>query len=420
MSTAEFRLLKGPCLVLTNSVSASDLRRLQELFPATASLLLSQGEQAEGVQARAVPLEEKSAAVLNLLNEGRVVLTSRLSPDSRWWEGIPEGLPDGGMPPGTRICCLWVDNLWDGICTTYRERENHAVPPLYFSFIEAGENWKAEAIQQMLRLGNDALSKRSELEKNLAWLMVHTLKARQAQTLVIDAYAGDRPLTAGMLLALALTLSQWVKTTTTRDRVGLVLPPGLGAFIANLACLLAGKTPVNLNFTAGRLANKSSIQQSNLDVIITAEAIVKRIPDFPWTSRRHDLPSLLKSFSRIKILLWRAAVFTLPGGLIARLMGIPEKGGEKEAGLLFTSGSSGAPKGVVLTHRNILSNILQVETLFRGEKVETLLGCLPIFHSFGFTVTLWWPLISGPKWSPTSRPSRRRSWARLFTATTFT
>ena len=80
---------------------------------------------------------------------------------------------------------------------------------------------------------------------------------------------------------------------------------------------------------------------------------------------------------------------------MADLLGLPKIGDDAEAALLFTSGSSGEPKGVVLTHRNILANCAQISSLSILPESATMLGCLPIFHSFGFTVTLWYPLLRG-------------------------
>ena len=120
------------------------------------------------------------------------------------------------------------------------------------------------------------------------------------------------------------------------------------------------------------------------------------------------------------------AVRCLPCGLLVRLLDIPCVGGDEEAGLLFSSGSTGQPKGVVLTHRNLLGNLQQIADCELLPASETLLACLPIFHSFGFTVTMWYTLVMGaesghrpvpPRDSENPPPQRGRrrlpcSWAR--------
>ncbi len=67
----------------------------------------------------------------------------------------------------------------------------------------------------------------------------------------------------------------------------------------------------------------------------------------------------------------------------------------EEAAILFTSGSAGSPKGVVLSHRNLLANCEQISSMSIFPDSGTMLGCLPIFHSFGFTFTMWYPLLRG-------------------------
>jgi acyl-[acyl-carrier-protein]-phospholipid O-acyltransferase/long-chain-fatty-acid--[acyl-carrier-protein] ligase len=84
-----------------------------------------------------------------------------------------------------------------------------------------------------------------------------------------------------------------------------------------------------------------------------------------------------------------------PAEFILRRGRVPREGGDREAGLLFTSGSSGEPKGVVLTHRNILGNCAQIDASGILPTGETLLANLPIFHSFGFTINLWYVLQRG-------------------------
>jgi acyl-[acyl-carrier-protein]-phospholipid O-acyltransferase/long-chain-fatty-acid--[acyl-carrier-protein] ligase len=92
---------------------------------------------------------------------------------------------------------------------------------------------------------------------------------------------------------------------------------------------------------------------------------------------------------------WWMMSILAPAGLLLRLLQIPKGGGHAEATLLFTSGSTGEPKGVVLSHRNIVGNVSQFRELLDAKKDDAILASLPFFHSFGSTVTLWYPLIEG-------------------------
>ena len=98
---------------------------------------------------------------------------------------------------------------------------------------------------------------------------------------------------------------------------------------------------------------------------------------------------------KAKIVLWLGLSKIFSPGLLASMLGIPKKGGSEEAVLLFTSGSSGEPKGVVLSHRNVLANVNQFGSRIDLKSTDKVLGCLPLFHSFGSTVTMWYPMIEG-------------------------
>src|SRR5437764_1506438 len=84
-----------------------------------------------------------------------------------------------------------------------------------------------------------------------------------------------------------------------------------------------------------------------------------------------------------------------PTRLLLRLLQVPKMGGHSEASLLFTSGSTGDPKGVVLSHRNIVGNVSQFREMLDAKKDDAILASLPFFHSFGATVTLWYPAMEG-------------------------
>ena len=233
--------------------------------------------------------------------------------------------------------------------------------------------------------------------ESIGMACVRGLSRRPRRVVLVDGGMGGRQLRAGLLLGAGLALARKIKNEEASDRVGVVLPPGAAGTIANLACVLAGKTPVNLNFTSGRAASDSAVRQSGLGMVLTARAMEEKLGEqFPAASRRLDLGKMLME-GKLEALAWSILAMVLPAGLLARLAGVSTRGGDREAGLLFTSGSTGEPKGVVLTHRNILSNLEQIDGVLGNLKLGSVLGCLPLFHSFGFTVTLWWPLTGGPK-----------------------
>src|SRR5205085_8665739 len=105
-----------------------------------------------------------------------------------------------------------------------------------------------------------------------------------------------------------------------------------------------------------------------------------------------QLDELLPPMKTKIVRAWIAALL-LPASILARRLRLPEIGDRAEAVLLFTSGSSGKPKGVVLSHRNIVGNVSQFAVVLDAKKNDIILGSLPFFHSFGCTVTLWYPLI---------------------------
>ena len=237
----------------------------------------------------------------------------------------------------------------------------------------------------------------SPVRDSLGWACVRGLARGAARGVLVDAGMGGRRIQAGALLGAGLALARRLKQEVSESRVGILLPPGAGGAIANLGCVLAGKTPVNLNFTSGRAAAESAVRQAGLKTVITAKAMEEKVGEhFPRTERKLDLAVVLKKEKPVAVL-WSLLGLLLPARWLAMLARVPKEGGEKEAGLLFTSGSTGEPKGVVLTHRNILSNLRQIEGALGDLNIGSLLGCLPLFHSFGFTVTLWWPLTGGPR-----------------------
>lgn len=248
----------------------------------------------------------------------------------------------------------------------------------------------------MIDLDEDAFQRRPELKSHLAYESFVSLASHPRKELIIDRSLQGRSMKSGFLLAVSFMLSRRMSDWTSQARVGILFPPGLGAYIANLAVVLAGKVPVNLNFTLGPSSAVACLQKAEVDCLLTSEQVQHKIPHFPWPeSGIIDLVEEMKSMPKAKTLALLSWIHLCPAKLLAKILKVPAKGGELEAGLLFTSGSSGEPKGVMLSHRNILGNCAQIDATGLLPASEKVMANLPIFHSFGFTVTLWYPLLRG-------------------------
>ena len=248
--------------------------------------------------------------------------------------------------------------------------------------------------ERLHELVEESFSRRPLLKTSLGTALLQGLK-KHGRNKLHDG-SDDSSIGYDRILGAALVFSKFIRDSTDNPRIGIILPPGKAGLIANLAAVFAGKTPVNFNFTAGHEAVRSAMRQSGLDRYITADPFVRKLASFPWPPNRdlifieRTLPSLKK-----KIIAWTVLGKLLPVSAIATLFGIGRKKNDDEAILLFTSGSSGEPKGVPLSHRNVLGNVCQFGTRLDLTPGAAILGCLPLFHSFGCTVTLWFPIIEG-------------------------
>ncbi len=273
-----------------------------------------------------------------------------------------------------------------------------ALPQAVLSIAEpiAAADASIAAFQQNLyEAAEEAFASRPAFKGSLAMALLEGLKKHGSSNKIIDG-ADDSEMSFASVLAAAIAFSKTLKQETDNARVAIVLPPGRAGLIANLAVLFAGKVPVNLNFTAGHEAIKSTIRQAGVDRFITTDPFVRKISSFPWPPNRdlilieRELPLL-----RRKIFQWGILSKLLPARALGILLGLKRRKGDDEATLLFTSGSSGEPKGVALSHRNFLANICQFSTRIEVPFGSSILGSLPLFHSFGCTVTLWFPIIEG-------------------------
>jgi acyl-[acyl-carrier-protein]-phospholipid O-acyltransferase / long-chain-fatty-acid--[acyl-carrier-protein] ligase len=296
---------------------------------------------------------------------------------------------------------VWLDRLWGSIFSfqggRFFTKWPQSVP--YRVMVAFGKPLPAEAAdiatvrEELLKIGEFCYSHRPVLRGHLARACLRGLKRNPSRIAITDGLDGTS-LTRGKLLGAAIALSRHLRRDCPERRIGIVLPPGKGGVVANLAVVFAGKIPVNLNFTSARDSIESAKAQAGLRTIITARILAKRLEDFPWTPQVFHLDEILPKIKRTIVGWWLLGLI-MPSNALALVLNLPRVGDRAEAILLFTSGSSGEPKGVPLSHRNILGNVSQFAVMLDAKRDDVILASLPFFHSFGCTVTLWYPLIEG-------------------------
>ena len=207
--------------------------------------------------------------------------------------------------------------------------------------------------------------------------------------------------------------------------VGVMLPASVAADLVFYGLHLAGKTPVMMNWTTGPASLAHGIQATEVKRVITSSRLIDRLGLEVEGADYLFLEEVKKSIGKAEALSTMLASRLRPGSLLKQL---PRQRHDDPAVFLFTSGSESAPKTVPLSHRNLLTNILDSLDVLQPNGDDKLLGFLPPFHSFGLTGNVLLPQLAGIRSvryaDPTDAPGLVRLIAAyqptmLFTTPTF-
>ena len=179
--------------------------------------------------------------------------------------------------------------------------------------------------------------------------------------------------------------------TEVGEAVGVMLPNANATVVTLLGLMSAGRVTAMINFTAGASNIAAACKAAKISTIVTSRAFVEKgrlepliaaLPDHLRIVWLEDLRPSVTTFDRL-------------GGLIFGGRPLVRRAPDDPVAILFTSGSEGTPKGVVLSSRNILANTAQAAARIDFGRADKVLNVLPVFHSFGLTAGLVLPLVSG-------------------------
>lgn len=337
--------------------------------------------------------ELEAGHVVCIFAEGAISRTGNMLPFKRGFEKITDGLDVPVIP-------VHLDQVWGSIFSFKDGRFFWKWPSRLFYpvTITFGKELPATARawdvrQKLLEMGGDAFRHRRKKVDLVHRRFITQAKRSWRRFAMTDSLG--QTVTFGQALTGAFLLARRFDRALPDNRnIGVLLPASVGAALVNMALLLGGKVPVNLNFTIGPEAMQAAIDKAGIKHIIAARPFLAKakLEERPGMVFVEDI---MKSIGKAERVLYYIALRLLPVSWIERLAGGGKSTPDDLCTIMFSSGSTGTPKGVMLSHHNIMSNLEAIAQILWIQPDDRMMGVLPFFHSFGFTGTLCVPLVCG-------------------------
>ena len=226
------------------------------------------------------------------------------------------------------------------------------------------------------------------------------MRKRRSRMILIDP-AGNHVNGYGMI-RLCHYLGKVIKSATKNDKnVGFMMPTSRDAALGIMSILGTGKTTVNLNYSAPVDTILGCIEKADLTTVVTTRPFFDKLcgknPAFAQIAGKCQMIYLDEEEAKMSTVCRFVSAFIIracPAAILRRLWFTSAKL-DDDAVILFSSGSEGTPKGVELTHKNVISNAQQGDHIIKLRRTDVMTTLLPLFHSFGFTMTFMMPLLDG-------------------------
>ena len=344
-------------------------------------------------------LKEAREAIRNgelvcIFAEGEITRTGQLLNFRKGLELIVKGT-------GSPIIPIHFDRLW-GSVFSYSEQRFFWKFPNAFPYpitVTFGAPMPSDTPAYRVRTAIQELGTEAYMDREFHPNMLHRSfirRARRNPFLFCMSDLRTPPLNFIKTLAGSIALARKLKgLLDDQPMVGVLVPPSVGGALVNVALHLMGRTPVNLNYTSSAQALKLGVKRCEITQVITAHAFLERMPmEVPGIPL--FLEDIKKTITKGDQLTGLLLALLCPVRMLEEMLGgMRERSPEDLSTVIFSSGSEGEPKGIMLSHRNILSNLTSVLEVVPHSKIDRIVGMLPFFHSFGYLGGIWVPLVGG-------------------------
>jgi acyl-[acyl-carrier-protein]-phospholipid O-acyltransferase/long-chain-fatty-acid--[acyl-carrier-protein] ligase len=333
--------------------------------------------------------------VVCIFPEGQITRTGNLLPFRRGFERIVKGRRVPVVP-------VHLDRVWGSIfsfvggrfVTKWPERLPYPVTVSFGTPVPA--ETPAHELRRLVReLGETAWQLRKPTRRPLHQAFISAMRRHPFRLAMADAtkprVSSLQALIGSIALARALKI-HW----QGQQNVGLLLPPTVAGALTTVAATLAGRTCVNLNYTVGKSGLESAVRQAQLRTIVTSRKFIEKakleLPEGPAILWLEDIGSTIGTKEKLT-----AAALAALAPLRVLESACGQTGPvtmDDIATIIFSSGSTGEPKGVMLSHFSIDANVQAVSQVLPLAEDDRILGILPLFHSFGYLV-FWYVTLNG-------------------------
>ncbi|HNR35483.1 MAG TPA: acyl-[ACP]--phospholipid O-acyltransferase [Candidatus Hydrogenedentes bacterium] len=334
----------------------------------------------------------KNGELVCVFAEGEITRTGQLQSFRKGFELIMRGIDAPIIP-------VHIDRLW-GSVFSFSEGRFFWKKPKEFPYrttVSFGTPMPADTSGPVLRsiiqeMGAEAFAARKMKPCLVDRAFLKAARRRPKLMAIADSRSGE--LSYFKTLAGSIVLARKLRAILDKQpMVGVLVPPSVGGCLTNLALEFMGRVPINLNYTASAQAMESYARQCKLSHCITAKAFLERLP-VTVPGIPVYLEDIMKSVTTADRVIGGLLAKACPGWLLGFLLGAPRRTAEDLVTVIFSSGSEGDPKGVMLTHGNILHNVDSLAQIIAHKDGDVMMAMLPLFHSFGFMGTIWAPLIN--------------------------